>query len=71
MRLQPLKFIVQAVALELNDDGNVVGERVSEPVALYRPEDVIDFVQSFPERLAAAQTDSRTSLQPLPEKEAS
>jgi hypothetical protein len=55
MRLKPLKFLVQAVALELDEEGAIVGERVAEPVAFYRPADVTAFVTDFAERLAKEQ----------------
>lgn len=56
MNLRPFKFVVQAVALEIDDDGAPVGERIADPVTLYGLEAMRDFADSFAGELAAAES---------------
>lgn len=55
MTLKPLKFMVQAVVLELDEAGAIIGERVSEPLAVYTAEQLAEFVETFEAQLAAAE----------------
>lgn len=55
MSLRPFKFIVQAVLTEHDEEGNVVGERQAEPVALYGVDKLTKWAEDFDGQLAAAQ----------------
>jgi hypothetical protein len=46
MSLRPLKFIVQAVVLEENEN-EIVGERVSEPQTFYGADALKEWVDRF------------------------
>ena len=47
MKLKRLKFIVQGVAVELDETGQVLGERLTKPQAFYSPEQVMAFLEEF------------------------
>jgi hypothetical protein len=47
MSLRPLKIIVQAVVIEENEDGKIVGERHSEPQTFYSPDDLKEWLDNF------------------------
>lgn len=49
--LKRLKFLVQAVAVELDSEGNPVGERTTQPQAFYSQEQVLAFCAEFDESL--------------------
>ena len=57
MELKPFKFIVQAVMLEFDDEGNPVGEKASEPMTFYGREAVEKFIQEFDQHLKKAVSD--------------
>jgi hypothetical protein len=42
--IKPFKFIVQTVLLELDVDGNPIGEKLSEPSVLYGVDAVREFL---------------------------
>lgn len=52
MTLRPYKFIIQAVVQQIEDDA-VVGETASDPVTLFGSEAVVEWAESFAEKLAA------------------
>lgn len=52
MRTEFVKVVVQAVALERDDDGNIIGEQLSEPTALYTPDQISDYVEKVREHFA-------------------
>ena len=47
MSLKPFKFIVQAVVIEENEDGVIVGERTSEPQVFYGSDALKTWLDSF------------------------
>jgi hypothetical protein len=47
VRTEFVKVVVQAVALERDDDGNIIGEQLSEAVALYTPEQIAQYVENL------------------------
>jgi hypothetical protein len=52
--LELLKIVTQAVVLERDDDGNIIGERIGEPVPLYTFEQVTAFFARVGEEIAAS-----------------
>jgi hypothetical protein len=46
MRVELLKFVVQPVLVERDDDNIIVGERVGEPTAVYTDSQLIEFVDT-------------------------
>lgn len=59
MTLRPYKFRVQAVVQEIDDQGNVIGERSvtatpGEPFEIYGCEALSEWATAFPDTLAAA-----------------
>lgn len=54
MKLEFLKIIVQAALIERDDDGEVVGERLSEPTALYTTDQIVNFIDSLKSELVNA-----------------
>jgi hypothetical protein len=50
---------VQAVVIERDEEGRIVGEKLSEPTALFTPEQLPEFVEKLRSELAAA--DGQTS----------
>jgi hypothetical protein len=52
--LELLKIIVQPVILERDEQGNVIGERLGEPTALYTPEQISEFVDAIKTELLRA-----------------
>lgn len=53
MTLRPYKFVIQAVCQQLDDDQEVVGERMTEPVTVFSLEELVRWTEAFPARLAA------------------
>jgi len=53
--LELLKVIVRAVILERDEDGQVIGEQLSEPVALYSPEQYDEWLAQVRAELARQQ----------------
>lgn len=47
-----LKVLVQPVAIERDDDGNIIGERVGETTALYSIEQTSEFIERLRNELA-------------------
>jgi hypothetical protein len=62
--LEFLKVIVQPVALERDDDGKIIGEKLSEPTALYSAEQVAEFMQKLEIELHNANIDSKKEVTP-------
>jgi hypothetical protein len=52
--LELIKVMVQPVALERDPDGQIVGERVGDPVALFTPEQLPEFVAKLREEIEQA-----------------
>jgi len=52
--LELLKVIVRAVVIERDPDGNIVGEQLSEPQALYTPEQYDEWLASVRAELGGA-----------------
>jgi len=46
-RLQFLKLIVQAVAVEMDENGRIIGERLSDPKPLYTEEQIMEFLREL------------------------
>ena len=55
MTLELFKAIVQPVAVERDENGDIMGERVGDPVSLYTDEQVLLFLQQVREELASQQ----------------
>ena len=53
MSLQPYKFIIQAVAQQIDDNGDVTGEATLEPVIVYGCDRLAEWATAFPDRLAS------------------
>jgi len=53
MTLRLLKHIIQVVVLEEDDDGNVIGERLSEPQVFYDEAEAVQFITTTRAQLAA------------------
>jgi hypothetical protein len=51
MPLHPFKFIIQAVLLEQDSEGKPLGEKVSEPVAVYGVEGLEMFIDNMKAQL--------------------
>lgn len=54
MSLRPYKFVVTAIPQVVDDDGNVSGEAQADPVVLFGCDQLMEWAQVFPEKLAAA-----------------
>jgi hypothetical protein len=61
MSLRPYKFIISPVVQQLDDEGDVVGERTlsgtddagnPQPIVLYGCEQLVEWAQTFPDALA-------------------
>lgn len=50
--LEFLKLLVQPVILERDDDGQIIGEKLAEPVPLYSTDDLISFVETLHAQIA-------------------
>jgi len=59
--LELIKIMVQPVALERDPDGNVIGEKVGDPVALFTPEQLPEYVAQLREQIEAANAAALTS----------
>lgn len=62
MTLELLKVIVQPIALERDDDGRIVGEKVGEPTAIYELDKVQAFVDELRAELELASIAARSPL---------
>ena len=54
MTLELIKIIVQPVALERDPDGNIIGERIGEPVPLFTPEQLSTYVAELRNQIDTA-----------------
>lgn len=61
MRVRPLKYLVQLVLLEEDEQGDVIGERVAEPVALYSAGAVAQWLTQIDEQVAALNAEAVTT----------
>lgn len=52
--LELIKIMVQPVALERDADGKIVGERIGDPVALFTPEELPEFVANLRKEIEQA-----------------
>ena len=57
MELKPFKFIVQAIMLEMDDEGNPVGEKASDPMSFYGLDALKEFARDFDQHLEKAVSD--------------
>jgi hypothetical protein len=57
--LELLKFIVQPVVLERDEDGTIVGERVGEATAMYSLSQIADFIATLQEQIDEANRSDR------------
>jgi hypothetical protein len=55
MTLELLKVLVSAVVLERDENGAVVGERVSDPTPLYNLEQIAEWTERIRAELASQQ----------------
>lgn len=55
MTLKPFKFLVQAVLIEEDEDGTIVGEQASQTQALYGIDALRKFVDTFEAEMTALQ----------------
>ena len=64
MKHEFLKFIVQPVLLEREDNGVIIGERVGEPTAVYSREQLIEFADEVLRQVGeiAAQSNGSGSI---------
>lgn len=52
--LKPYKFVVQAIMIDVGDDGVVTGEAVAQPVQLFGVDAIHEYADAFPSILAQA-----------------
>lgn len=57
MSLEVFKFMVQAVVVERDEQGEIIGEKVTEPVALYTAEKLAEWAMRFPDELAKVENE--------------
>jgi hypothetical protein len=55
--LELVKVMVQPVAIERDADGTIIGERVGDPVALFTPEQLPEYVAQLRQQIEAANQD--------------
>jgi len=55
MALKFFKYIVQAVAIESDELGNIVGEKTSDPKVIYNDEQMMEFMQEVKQTLGGSQ----------------
>lgn len=53
--LKPFKFVVQAVVLEVDGTGGVVGERPGEVLTIYGTKQLEEWARGFEAKLAEAE----------------
>ena len=51
MRHELLKYVVQPVLIERNEDGLIIGERIGEPFAAYSRSSVLEFLDQVEREL--------------------
>jgi hypothetical protein len=52
--LTPYKFIIQAVMLDLDENGDVRGEAVAQPEQVFGVDALHDYADAFPAKLSQA-----------------
>ena len=63
--LELLKIIVQSVVLERDEDGQIIGERVADPVALFTPEQCGAYVAKLREQIEAVNASQQSDPEPF------
>ena len=53
-QLKPFKFAIQAVVIEVDDTGGILGEKSAEPVVFYSAEAAKEWLDNFEANLAVA-----------------
>jgi len=61
--LELLKVMVQPVVLERDPDGNITGEKIGDPVALFTPEQLPTYVAELRRQLEQANLNGAASAQ--------
>jgi hypothetical protein len=61
--LELIKIMVQPVVLERDPDGNITGERIGDPVALFTPEQLPNYVAELRRQLEQANVNGAASAQ--------
>jgi hypothetical protein len=56
--LRRLKYVVQAVAVEIDENGEIVGERATEPQAVYTREQLWGLVEQLDLEIATTSLES-------------
>jgi hypothetical protein len=59
MSLELIKIMVQPVAIERDDDGQIVGEKIGEPVALFSPEQLVEYVAQLRQQIDTVNANGR------------
>jgi hypothetical protein len=54
-QFKPFKYVLQAILLEVDGTGAVLGERPTEPVVVYGVDRVVEWANTFADELAKAQ----------------
>jgi ADP-dependent phosphofructokinase/glucokinase len=54
MSIELLKVLVQPVAIERDEDGRIIGEKVGEAIALFTPEQISEYVDQLREQIDQA-----------------
>jgi hypothetical protein len=62
MSLEFLKVLVQPVALERDSEGQIIGEKVGEPVALFTPEQLSEYVAQLRGEIEQANTNETNGV---------
>lgn len=57
--LRPFKYVVQAIVLEEDADGAIIGERRTEPEVFYSADEAQAWLAAFGENLARAEVVGR------------
>jgi len=66
--LELLKIMVQPVVLERGEDGDIVGERVGEVIALYAPEQIYEFVRLLKSQLEEGEANAGNGSNSAPDR---
>jgi hypothetical protein len=61
--LELIKIMVQPVVLERDPDGNITGERIGDPVALFTPEQLSGYVAELRRQLEQANLNGAINAQ--------
>jgi hypothetical protein len=61
--LELIKIMVQPVVLERDPDGNITGERIGDPVALFTPEQLPNYVAELRHQIDQANVNGAANAQ--------